>query len=207
MRKWLVFLAWVSGTVLASPTVLMKTNQGDIMIALNEDDAPKTVDNFLRYVRDGFYHGTIFHRVIQGFMIQGGGYDAQYQKRPTRGPIASETQNGLKNLRGTIAMARTNDPHSATSQFFINVVDNPFLNPGGSDAYGYTVFGHVVRGMEVVDKIAALPTGSGGAFSRDVPKSSVIIESVTILPEQDVVEQDREVNKEAPALSRSAVGD
>lgn len=204
MRKWLVLLGLVSGALWASPTVLMKTNQGDITIELNENDAPKTVDNFLRYVRDGFYNGTIFHRVIKGFMIQGGGYDAQYEKRPTRGPIASETQNGLKNLRGTIAMARTSDPHSATSQFFINQVDNDFLNPGGADAYGYTVFGYVVHGMDVVDKIASLSTGRGGPFGQDVPISSVVIESIVVLPEETSSKVEEQVQA---TPSHSAVGD
>nr|WP_211268069.1 peptidylprolyl isomerase [Suttonella ornithocola] len=163
----------------------MKTSAGEMEIELNENEAPKTVDNFLRYVKEGFYNGTTFHRVIKGFMIQGGGYDVNYEKRPTRGPIASETQNGLKNDRGTIAMARTSDPHSATSQFFINVVNNDFLNPGGADAYGYTVFGKVIKGMDVADKIAALPTTAAGPFSQDVPEKPVIIESIKILPEAE----------------------
>ncbi|SUO97532.1 peptidylprolyl isomerase [Suttonella ornithocola] len=185
MRKLLLALGFVSLQVLASPTVLMKTSAGEMEIELNENEAPKTVDNFLRYVKEGFYNGTTFHRVIKGFMIQGGGYDVNYEKRPTRGPIASETQNGLKNDRGTIAMARTSDPHSATSQFFINVVNNDFLNPGGADAYGYTVFGKVIKGMDVADKIAALPTTAAGPFSQDVPEKPVIIESIKILPEAE----------------------
>lgn len=205
MRKLACFLVFAAGVVLAQPSVLMKTNQGDITIELNEDEAPKTVDNFLHYVKDGFYDGTVFHRVIKGFMIQGGGYDERYDKRPTRGPIASETQNGLKNLRGTIAMARTSDPHSATSQFFINLVDNDFLNPGGSDAYGYTVFGHVARGMDVVDKIASIATGSGGPFATDVPQQPVVIESVVLLPDVGIAEDDNTVS--VPAPPRSVVGD
>lgn len=163
MRKLLMIFALFSAWAMSSPTVVIKTSSGDIVVELNEAEAPKTVDNFIKYVQEGFYNGTIFHRVIKGFMIQGGGYDEQYQKRPTRAPIASETQNGLKNKRGTIAMARTSNPHSATSQFFINQVDNDFLNPnGGADAYGYTVFGEVIAGLDVVDKIADVPTGAGG---------------------------------------------
>lgn len=205
MRKLLLAAALTAVGAMASPTILMQTNQGSITIELNENEAPKTVDNFLRYVKDGVYNGTIFHRVIKGFMIQGGGFDEKLEKRPTRGPIASETQNGLKNLRGTIAMARTSDPHSATSQFFINLVDNDFLNPGGADAYGYTVFGHVAKGMDVVDKIANIPTGSGGPFPTDVPQTPVVIESIEILP--DAPETAPESEQPAEQASRSAVGD
>lgn len=187
MRKVCLLALAAAAAVQAASWVEMHTTQGNIVVELNENEAPKTVANFLQYAREGYYSGTTFHRVIKGFMIQGGGYDGNYAKRPTRGPIASEAQNGLKNLRGTIAMARTQDPHSATSQFFINQVDNDFLNPGGADPYGYTVFGEVVAGMDVVDKIAALPTGAAGAFAQDVPTTAVIIESLRVLeqwPEQ-----------------------
>ncbi len=169
----------------ATPVVEIKTTAGNIVVELNEQKAPKTVDNFLQYVNEDFYDGTIFHRVIKNFMIQGGGYDSQYQKKATHAPIASETQNGLENVRGSIAMARTNDPHSATSQFFINHVDNDFLNPGGADTHGYTVFGQVTQGMDVVDKIANIPTEAAGPFSRDVPTTPVIIESINIVEQTD----------------------
>lgn len=181
MRKGLgIVLSLLALPVFAAPVVDLNTNLGVIRIDLNQQKAPETVANFMHYVREGFYNGTIFHRVIAGFVIQGGGYDTHYQKKTTRAPIASESQNGLKNQRGTIAMARTSDPHSATSQFFINLKNNDYLNPGGADAFGYTVFGQVIDGMDVVDKIAALPTGTGGPFAQDVPQTQVVIESVTI---------------------------
>ena len=173
----------------ASPQVLLKTNQGDIVLELYPEKAPKTVENFLAYVQNDFYNGTIFHRVIGNFMIQGGGYTPDYRKKPTRAPIRNEADNGLKNNRGTIAMARTMEPHSATAQFFINVVDNDFLNyrsptPQG---WGYAVFGKVISGMDVVDRIRKLPTGRGGPFNRDVPQSPVIIERAEVIPETERV--------------------
>ena len=139
--------------------VVMHTNLGDITIEVFEDDAPKSAANFLQYVRDGFYDGTIFHRVIPGFVIQGGGFTEDYQQKKTRDPIVNEADNGLKNDRGTLSMARTSDPNSATSQFFVNLTDNAPLNPSRGNA-GYAVFGKVTDGMDVVDKIAATPTGS-----------------------------------------------
>lgn len=182
MRKlFFLLFPFIALSVSAAPTVVFETSLGKIVIALDEKRAPATVENFLRYVQSGFYDGTIFHRVIANFVIQGGGYDERYLKKPTHGPIANEAQNGLSNLRGTIAMARSNDPHSATTQFFINLVDNPSLDPGGVDTYGYTVFGQVTSGMEVVEKIAALETGAGGAFTRDVPKTPVILKAATLL--------------------------
>jgi len=164
------------------PRVRLVTNMGDIVIELDQARAPKSVENFLAYVKDGFYNGTVFHRVIDGFMIQGGGFTQDFQKKATRSPIENEANNGLKNDRGTIAMARTNEPHSATSQFFINVVNNDFLNfrsesPRG---WGYAVFGKVVQGMDVVDAIRHTPTGPGGPFPSDVPQTPVIIESASI---------------------------
>ena len=167
-----------------APRVRLTTNQGDIVLQLDSAKAPNTVANFLAYVQEGFYNGTIFHRVIDGFMIQGGGFTQDFQRKNTHAPIRNEADNGLKNNRGTIAMARTSDPHSATAQFFINVVDNDFLNfqsptPRG---WGYTVFGEVVEGMDVVDKIRHTPTGSGGPFPKDVPRSPVIIESAVVEP-------------------------
>ena len=159
----------------AEPRVEMKTNLGSIVLELYPDKAPETVKNFLQYVEDGFYKNTVFHRVIAGFMIQGGGFDAALKQKPTRSPIQNEAGNGLKNETGTIAMARTSDPHSASAQFFINVANNAFLNhkAPSQNGYGYAVFGKVVSGMDVVNKIAALPTGPGGPFSGDVPKNSV----------------------------------
>lgn len=168
----------------AEPRVEMKTNLGSIVLELYQDKAPETVKNFLQYVEDGFYKNTVFHRVIAGFMIQGGGFDAALKQKPTRSPIQNEAGNGLKNETGTIAMARTSDPHSASAQFFINVANNAFLNykAPSQSGYGYAVFGKVVSGMDVVNKIAALPTGSGGPFPGDVPKNSVIIEDIVKLP-------------------------
>ncbi len=165
------------------PRVRMQTTAGVIEIALDQQKAPKTVENFLRYVEDGFYAGTLFHRVIDGFMIQGGGYTPDYKKKPTRAPIPNEASNRLKNERGTIAMARTSDPHSATAQFFINVADNDFLNYQSSTlrGWGYAVFGRVVKGMDVVDEIRRAPTGPGGPFRKDAPKTPIVIEKVTIV--------------------------
>ncbi|MFQ5487368.1 MAG: peptidylprolyl isomerase [Gammaproteobacteria bacterium] len=169
------------------PRVRMETSEGVIVLELNRGKAPVTVDNFLRYVRDGFYDGTLFHRVIKGFMIQGGGYDSDFKKKTTRPPIENEADNGLKNRRGTIAMARTSNPHSATAQFFINVVDNGFLDFAAPSArgWGYAVFGKVVEGMDVVDRIQRLPTGSGGPFRRDVPQRQVLIRRVTVVGADD----------------------
>jgi len=180
VTRWLisVFLALAAGSALAAPVqVLMKTNKGDIVVELDADKAPKSVANFLRYVDEGFYDGTIFHRVIKGFMIQGGGYTPDMVRKPTHEPIENEAKNGLKNVRGSIAMARTGDPHSATSQFFINHVNNANLDYPSFDGWGYAVFGKVVSGMEVVDAIATTPTGRHGPM-RDVPREPIIIQSV-----------------------------
>lgn len=162
--------------------VRLKTSMGDIVISLEPEKAPETVENFLSYVRDGFYDGTIFHRVIDGFMIQGGGFTTDYTKKPTREPIANEADNGLQNVRGSIAMARTSDPHSATAQFFINVADNDFLNHTAqtSQGWGYVVFGMVIEGMDVVDQIKDTPTGPGGPFPKDAPQTPVIIEKASV---------------------------
>ncbi len=164
------------------PRVRITTTLGDIVLELNREQAPKSVENFLNYVREGFYDGTIFHRVIDSFMIQGGGFTQDFQKKPTRAPIKNEADNGLKNLKGAIAMARTSDPHSATAQFFINVADNGFLNHTSPSprGWGYAVFGKVVNGMDVVDKIRKTPTGSGGPFRSDVPRTPVVIEKITL---------------------------
>jgi cyclophilin family peptidyl-prolyl cis-trans isomerase len=175
------------GVLGADPQVDVRTNVGTIRLELYPAKAPKTVENFLQYVRDGQYNGTIFHRVIDGFMIQGGGFEQSYKQKPTRPPIPNEAQPavkaGLINSVGTIAMARTADPNSATAQFFINVGDNSFLNWGDprSDGNGYAVFGKVVSGLDVVMKIAKTPTGAGGPFGRDVPRTPVVIESATVV--------------------------
>lgn len=185
MKKHLVALCAAVlplAALAANPQVEMKTNQGTIVIELNPDKAPKTVDNFLGYVKSGFYNGTIFHRVIRGFMIQGGGFDAGMKEKPTREPIVNEGRNGLKNLAGSIAMARRNDPNSATAQFFINHVDNAMLDYPKPDGAGYAVFGQVVKGMDVVEKIAQTPTRNAGFF-QDVPATPVVIESVKVVNE------------------------
>ena len=165
-----------------NPRVSFETTHGAFVVALDREAAPVTVDNFLRYARDGHYAGTIFHRVIAGFMAQGGGYTADFGARPTHPPIRNEAGNGRANLRGTIAMARLPDPHSATAQFFINVADNRFLDHRAPtpEGWGYAVFGRVVEGMETVDRIAALPTGPGGPFPSDVPRLPVVIERLLI---------------------------
>jgi cyclophilin family peptidyl-prolyl cis-trans isomerase len=179
----LLALAISAGAHAANPQVEVKTNLGTISLELYPEKAPKTVENFLEYARSGFYKGTIFHRVIPGFMIQGGGFNQAFEQKPTRSPVENEAANGLKNEIGTIAMARTSNPHSATAQFFINVADNRFLNHTGPTVrgYGYTVFGKVTKGMDVVDKIAATPTGQGGPFPQDVPQQTVLIEDIVIV--------------------------
>ena len=163
------------------PTATLTTSMGDIVLTLNSEKAPATVDNFLSYARQGTYDGTIFHRVIPGFMIQGGGFDESMDKRPAPATVKNESDNGLSNTRGTIAMARTADPHSASNQFFINLVDNNFLDYGaqGSNSWGYAVFGKVVEGMEVVDQIQSVTTGQSAQYS-DVPKTPIIIKSVHV---------------------------
>jgi len=170
------------GALAADPQVDLKTNAGTIRLELYPAKAPKTVENFLQYVKDGHYDGTVFHRVIPGFMIQGGGFDRSYKQKPTRGPVPNEAKNGLTNDLGTIAMARTNAPHSASAQFFINLKSNDFLNAASAqDGWGYAVFGKVLSGLDVVTKIAKLPTGPGGPFPTDVPSQPVVIESATVV--------------------------
>ena len=207
-------LPLITAAQTANPRVKVVTNLGDIELELQADKAPRTVANFLQYVKDKHYDGTIFHRVIANFMVQGGGFDTRYKQKPTRAPIQHEgraaTAAGLKNQIGTVAMARTGDPHSATSQFFINVVDNAFLDPvlipdgdpvprfeyrgqvienvprnqllNHPQLWGYTVFGKVTSGMDVVQKIRNTPTGAGGPFPTDVPQTPVIIQSITLIP-------------------------
>lgn len=170
-------------TNMSNPSIKLTTNQGVIVIELNAAAAPNTVANFISYAEDGFYEGVIFHRIIPNFMAQGGGFTADFKQKGTKAAIQNEADNGLKNDRGTIAMARTNDPHSATGQFFINLADNGFLDHSSktSQGWGYAVFGKVTEGMDVVDKMAAIPTGSGGMFPTDVPQQEVIIEKADVI--------------------------
>lgn len=173
-------LAMLTTTAIAhAQDVRLTTSMGDIVITLDAAKAPKSVENFLAYVNDKFYDGTIFHRVIDGFMIQGGGFTPEFDRKPTRDPIQNEADNGLANARGTIAMARTNDPHSATSQFFINVADNDNLNQPSGGGWGYAVFGSVTEGMDVVDKIRQVATGRQGPYG-DVPSETITIMSATV---------------------------
>ena len=188
--KPLVMLSAITaanGAATADPQVDIKTSHGTIRLELNAAKAPKTVENFLQYVKAGHYNGTIFHRVIDGFMVQGGGFDKTYQQKKTRDPIENEAEMamkaGLKNDLGTVAMARTSAPHSASSQFFINLKNNDFLNFTSPDprGYGYAVFGKVVSGMDVVNKIAKLKTGPGGPFPTDAPQEMVVVENVSVV--------------------------
>ncbi len=166
--------------MVAMTQVEVTTDQGVFVIELDAEKAPKSVENFLRYVDAAHYDGTIFHRVIPTFMVQGGGYDRGFEKKPVNPAVDNEADNGLKNTRGTVAMARTGDPHSATSQWFVNVVDNTFLDHQGKDAqgWGYTVFGKVTSGMDVVDKIKGIPTGAMGPFGKDAPQTIVEIKQI-----------------------------
>ncbi len=188
-RRLLLSAAAALGLVLSTslparaetpPRVELVTSLGTIELQLDPQRAPKTVANFLQYVKSGFYGGTIFHRVIPGFMIQGGGFTPDMQQKPTQPPIPLESQNGLKNLRGTIAMARTANPNSATSQFFINLVDNPALDYPQPDGHGYAVFGQVIKGMDVVDRIAKVPTQDAGPY-QNVPVTPVVIKQAILL--------------------------
>lgn len=163
-----------------APKVELVTSHGSLVLELDPVNAPISTENFLRYVRDGHYDGLIFHRVIAGFMAQGGGYDVNFTQRETRDPIQNESRNGLSNERGTISMARTNDPHSASAQFFINLVDNHRLD-GAPGRWGYAVFGRLTEGLDVLDTIGALPTGRGGPFPSDVPVRPVVIEQARVL--------------------------
>jgi cyclophilin family peptidyl-prolyl cis-trans isomerase len=191
------------------PQVAIKTSMGDIVIELFPDKAPKTVANFLQYVKDGFYAGTVFHRVIPGFLVQGGLYTRELRPRRTLPPIPDEADNGLSNLRGTVAAARGPDPDSATAQFFINVVDNPRLDYVGNQSgmtWGYAVFGKVVKGMDVVDKIDNLPTGPQGPFIGDVPRPLVVIEGAKLIGEaaNPIPEPVSPVTGQAPASAPAA---
>jgi len=174
--------AVAAAPALANPTpqVSLKTTEGEIVLELNQEKAPKSVANFLSYVKSGHYKGTIFHRVIDGFMIQAGGYTVDLKGKPTKPPVVSESQNGLKNETYSVAMARTGNPNSATAQFFINVVDNTGLDYPGQDGFGYTVFGKVVKGQEVVDKIKGVLVDDKGIF-QNIPVKPIVITSATIL--------------------------
>lgn len=189
MRKLLLSMLFLfSATALATenkmthPKIKLTTNLGDITLQLNGEKAPISTQNFVTYVNEGFYNGTIFHRVIKGFMAQGGGFDTSFTQKEVHAPIENEADNGLKNNRGTIAMARTNVPNSATAQFFINYKDNDFLNHTGKNAsgWGYAVFGEVISGMDVVDKMADAPTGTKNGH-QDVPKTDIVIEKAEII--------------------------
>jgi cyclophilin family peptidyl-prolyl cis-trans isomerase len=186
----ILILALAIGPALAQETLIVddnvsvriETTMGDFVVELNAIRAPETVQNFLQYVVDGHYEGTIFHRIATGFLIQGGGYLPDLSLKPAERTVFNESGNGLSNLRGTVAMARSNEPHAANTQFFVNLVDNASLNPRPT-RWGYAVFGEVTEGMEVVDAIAAVPTGSAGEFERDVPLEPILIERITLLEE------------------------
>jgi len=186
MKQWIISICLLIAATAAQseslPRAELKTSMGTIVIELDPNKAPHSVENFISYAKEGFYEGTVFHRVIKDFMIQGGGYSPDLQKKPTHPAIVNEAQNGLKNLRGTVAMARGSDPNSATAQFFINVKDNANLDfkdatPSGA---GYSVFGKVVQGLDVVDAIQRVETGAGGSFSKDVPATPMLIEKITL---------------------------
>ncbi len=187
MKHWLFALLLLPGLALATtpvkaPRVSMETNFGTLVVELDPVHAPQSVSNFLAYVRDGSYNGSLFHRVIPGFVVQGGGYNGQYQPLPTHSPVKNESSNGLSNVRGSLAMARTQDPDSATRQFYFNLQNNSPLD-GSSGQAGYTVFGKVVSGLEVLDKIAAQPTGDSPQIgASDVPQTPIVLQKVTIQP-------------------------
>jgi len=192
-----------TGVLAANPQVKMRTNLGEIVLELYPDKAPKTVANFLHYVSNGHYNGTVFHRTIQQFVIQGGGFTPDFQYKPTFDPVPNEATNGLRNERGTLAMARAYDPDSATAQFFINLDDNKFLNHHRPhpDYYGYCVFGKVVKGMDIAKKIGALPTAAGGPFTADVPIEPVVIEEM-VLASASATDNPKAVDAAVPAKSR-----
>ena len=184
MKKHLIAFTLLAASALsalaANPMVELKTNQGDIVVEVFADKAPKSAENFIQYVKDGYYNGTVFHRVIDGFMIQGGGFDADMKQKSTRAPIENEARNGLRNEVGTLAMARTADPHSASSQFFINLVANTALDYPSRDGWGYAVFGKVVKGLDVVQAIAKQPTANRG-FHQNVPVEAIVVNSARVL--------------------------
>jgi peptidyl-prolyl cis-trans isomerase A (cyclophilin A) len=178
-----LFITFSAFAAPGNPTVEIKTSQGIVLIELYPDKAPKSVANFLQYVKDGFYSNTLFHRVIDNFMIQGGGFESGMKEKPTRAAIENEAKNGLRNSVGTLALARTGDPHSATAQFYINLIDNTSLDHPSFDGWGYAVFGKVTRGFDIVQKIGKTRTGNYGRY-QDVPLTPVTIESIRLLPEK-----------------------
>lgn len=183
----LITVLWSVASFAANPQVEFKTSMGAIVLELYPERAPATVQNFMQYVKDGHYNGTVFHRVIPKFMIQGGGFTPEFKKKPARQPIRNEAANGIKNTVGTVAMARTSDPHSASAQFFINIADNDFLNFRNPtrEGYGYCAFGRVIKGMDVVQRIASVATGPGPAPHRDVPRRPIVIERARLLSEAE----------------------
>ncbi|KPK20649.1 MAG: peptidyl-prolyl cis-trans isomerase [Betaproteobacteria bacterium] len=183
----LIAALWSVASISANPQVELKTNMGVIVLELYPERTPATVKNFIQYVKDGHYNGTVFHRVIPKFMIQGGGFSPDFKQRPVGKPIRNEAANGIKNTIGTVAMARTSEPHSATAQFFINIADNDFLNfrYPTREGYGYCAFGRVIKGMNVVQRIASVATGPGPAPHRDVPRQPVVIEQATVIEAAD----------------------
>lgn len=181
--------------VTGTAQVRIETSMGNFVVELNAERAPQTVQNFLQYVVDGHYEGTIFHRVVGGFIAQGGGYDTSYILKPAARNVFNESGNGLSNLRGTIAMARGSEPHSANAQFYINLVDNPSLNPRPT-RWGYAVFGEVIEGMDIVDLIGAVPTGAGGEFDRDVPVTPIVINRIVLLDKEDEIKKEVAPEKE-----------
>ena len=198
MKKLFILFTLLISTALFAESVYIKmeTNRGDIFLELDPQKAPLSVDNFVQYAKDDYYSDTIFHRVISSFMIQGGGFTVDLERKNTREPIQNEAANGLKNIRGTIAMARTGAPHSATSQFFINVKDNPALDYTGEEngrTWGYAVFGKVIQGMEVVDEIRFTPTDASPPFRSDVPIKNMVIKSVQVLDGKPEVKVDTKV--------------
>jgi cyclophilin family peptidyl-prolyl cis-trans isomerase len=179
LAGWLL-IGVLAGTAQAGPWVKVTTSMGDFTIELNPARAPLTVANFLQYVKEGHYSGTLFHRVVSNFVVQGGGYAADYQLKPVHEPVANEAGNGLRNTRGTVGLARAGEPHSGNAQFYVNVADNPDLDPV-TTRWGYAVFGKVVQGQEVVDRMGVLPTGKAGPFKSEAPLSPVIIEKAELL--------------------------
>ncbi len=183
----LIAALWSVASFSANPQVELKTSMGVIVLELYPERTPATVKNFIQYVKDGHYNGTVFHRVIPKFMIQGGGFSPDFKQRPVGKPIRNEAANGIKNTMGTVAMARTSEPHSATAQFFINIADNDFLNfrYPTREGYGYCAFGRVIKGMNVVQRIASVATGAGPAPHRDVPRQPIVIEQATVIEAAD----------------------
>ncbi|MCU0975243.1 MAG: peptidylprolyl isomerase [Steroidobacteraceae bacterium] len=189
-----------------APRVRVETSAGDFVIQLDTVRAPLTAQNFLRYVRDGFYDGTVFHRVVEGFVVQGGGFDRAYALKPTAGPVPNESGNGLSNRRGWVGLARGDSPHSGTSQFYVNLMDNVGLNPLPT-RWGYAVFGQVIEGMEVVDRISLMPTGAVGPFGAEAPLTPVVLRRATVIGEDTAPPApEPPTEPQAPAVAESEAG-